>query len=343
MNYEDNNINDISDNNVNGGFVKSSMHKDKKEGSFKNLLKQKLPRAIIFDWDNTIVNMRGVYQNAAKNALSKLKNGSWHIDVISSKSHHSNDMNAIINTLNNPENNQMHYNMIVTNVKKNSIIASLNENYGVDYHHHSLCNKNEIHLLNGVISSICPEELWILNDMKLQKDSFHEHIFHGSPIVFHISNDNLNEFSQVQSGIIQDCHNSNIENILLFDGVIDLFNLCLNMEIPMFIVSNKDGNVVRSEAKFLGVDSFFTEIVGANDTEFVKPSIKPVMHALRNHQNIRLNECWFVGDSIFDMQTAVNMNCLGVAVHSRCMSSNTLNLDCTSHIKDVLNEIRWIV
>lgn len=333
-------MNDVI-NNVSEGTSREILKQKlpKQKFPIQTLPMQKLPKAIIFDWDNTIVNMRGIYQNAAKNALGKLKNGNWHIDVISSKHHYSNDIDSIINTLNDPGNSGMHYNMIVTNVKKNSIIDSLNDSYGVDYYHHSLCNKNDIHLLNGVVNSIRPEELWILDDMKLQKDSFHEHIFHGSPIVFHISNDDLNEFSQVQSGIIQDCHNSNIENILLFDGVIDLFNLCLNMNIPMFIVSNKDGNVVRFEAKYLGVDSFFVEIVGANDTGFVKPSIKPVMHALRNHNNIPLSECWFVGDSIFDMQTAKNMNCLGVAVHSRCMSSNTLNLDCTSHIKDVLSDI----
>lgn len=301
-----------------------------------------LPEAIIFDWDNTIVNMRSIYQDAMINYTQYISEKDWNLEIISSLSHFNNNQELIEKILylnSNSNDDSLHYNVIFTNTKKHLLQEKLKNTYNNEYFYNTMCNVNEIDTIRSALQNKKPEELWALRDINLQQNSFHEYIFHGSPLVIHICNDNPEQFNHLELFIADKCHKGNIDKIQLFDGIIDLLELCKKLSIPLFIVSNKNGDIVRTEAHILKIDHYFEKIVGANDTPYLKPSIEPALFALKEHQKISLEKCWFVGDSIFDTQTANNMNCLGIAVHHRCMSQDTLNLKCTSHITHIIHTI----
>ena len=78
--------------------------------------------------------------------------------------------------------------------------------------------------------------------------------------------------------------------------------------LPVGIVSNKTGYLLRAEVAYLGWDNFFTAIVGAGDAAQDKPEPDPIYLCL-NGSGINSNESgwphvWFVGDAPSDLECA---------------------------------------
>ncbi len=87
--------------------------------------------------------------------------------------------------------------------------------------------------------------------------------------------------------------------------------------IPLFIVSNKQGELLRQETERLGWSERFEGIVGAGDTPLAKPSRDPVDYALSqgglNADNLAF---WFVGDTDVDVACARASGCTPVLVRA---------------------------
>lgn len=101
-----------------------------------------------------------------------------------------------------------------------------------------------------------------------------------------------------------------LEKIILLPKAIDLINMLYEKNIPLFIVSNKTGDMVRVEADNLKIADKFLKIVGSQDTNFDKPHKAPVDFALNDTGiNPQKDLVWFVGDTITDMECALHSGC----------------------------------
>ena len=89
--------------------------------------------------------------------------------------------------------------------------------------------------------------------------------------------------------------------------------------LPLGVVSNKQGPLLRQEAEHLGWAARFLAVVGAGDAEADKPSAAPLLLAL-SRMGLRASpRIWYVGDTGVDMLAARAAGCtavlLGDAAH----------------------------
>ncbi|AIL65142.1 phosphoglycolate phosphatase [Rickettsiales bacterium Ac37b] len=111
----------------------------------------------------------------------------------------------------------------------------------------------------------------------------------------------------------------------------NLFLLPLAKEVLLFlrqnpyihigVVSNKIGTSLREEVSLLQLDTFFTKLIGSQDTTHDKPSVMPVLAALEG-SNIEIGqEVWLIGDSVIDIECAHNANCTPILYGNTSKSS----------------------
>ena len=74
--------------------------------------------------------------------------------------------------------------------------------------------------------------------------------------------------------------------------------------LPMGVVSNKQGPLLRAEAVHLGWDRHFGPLIGAGDAVADKPSPAPILMALEALGLSPADDIWYVGDTALDMQAA---------------------------------------
>ncbi|MFM7612013.1 MAG: HAD family hydrolase, partial [Alphaproteobacteria bacterium] len=74
--------------------------------------------------------------------------------------------------------------------------------------------------------------------------------------------------------------------------------------LPMGVVSNKQGPLLRAEALHLGWDRHFGPLIGAGDAAADKPSPAPILMALDALGLSPAPDIWYVGDTALDMQAA---------------------------------------
>lgn len=103
-----------------------------------------------------------------------------------------------------------------------------------------------------------------------------------------------------------------LKELSLLPGVTELLDLASDHKIPLGIVSNKNGDILRKEIEFLGWENRFFSVIGSGDTSEDKPSCVPVLQALKegNHQDFE--KVWFVGDSPIDLECARKTGCYPV-------------------------------
>jgi len=84
--------------------------------------------------------------------------------------------------------------------------------------------------------------------------------------------------------------------------------------VPLGIVSNKLGELLRREVAHLGWTDRFRGIVGAQDAAVDKPDPAPVL-LLLNHMQIKANAgVWMVGDTDVDIRAGLAAGCSAVLV-----------------------------
>lgn len=82
------------------------------------------------------------------------------------------------------------------------------------------------------------------------------------------------------------------------------------------VVSNKNGRFLRAEADRLGWTGYFGRLVGAQDAEFDKPHVAPVLMALQPAGIEPGPDVWFVGDADIDMECAHGAGMVPVLIGS---------------------------
>ena len=97
-------------------------------------------------------------------------------------------------------------------------------------------------------------------------------------------------------------------------GAADALGQLVEAGIYLGVVSNKTGRLLRAEAKHLGWDSHFGQIIGAGDAQRDKPAPDPVVMALRDSSVEPGLTVWFAGDAEIDLECAQNSGCIPVLV-----------------------------
>ena len=95
-----------------------------------------------------------------------------------------------------------------------------------------------------------------------------------------------------------------IERLCPLDGAETMLQNLTDFDIYLGVVSNKNGEYLRTEAKHLGWDRYFRTLVGASDAELDKPDPKPVDMALKPSGILRGPNVWFAGDASIDLECA---------------------------------------
>ena len=97
----------------------------------------------------------------------------------------------------------------------------------------------------------------------------------------------------------------------------DLLQALGNANIPLYIVSNKRGDVMRREVAHLGWSERFVSCIGSFDAPRDKPFADPVDIALaKGGLKSGSKAIWFVGDTHIDMECAAATGCTGILIHN---------------------------
>ena len=97
----------------------------------------------------------------------------------------------------------------------------------------------------------------------------------------------------------------------------------MKKNIPLFVVSNKRGDLLRKEVDYLSWNRYFNKIVGAGDCSKDKPAAVTVATALGHAGLNPSKDVWFVGDSAVDMECANNSGCTALLFETKS-GKNTL-------------------
>jgi phosphoglycolate phosphatase len=82
--------------------------------------------------------------------------------------------------------------------------------------------------------------------------------------------------------------------------------------LPLGVVSNKQGPLLRAEATHLGWVERFGAVIGAGDAAADKPDAAPILLALKRMGRSVSPTVWYVGDTALDMQAARAAGCVAV-------------------------------
>lgn len=116
--------------------------------------------------------------------------------------------------------------------------------------------------------------------------------------------------------IFTECYQQNSELLDALPGALSLLQSNKHLNIPMAVISNKRGEILRREITRLGWESFFHVAIGSGDLQEDKPSPMPVYHVLKKMKLFASTNIWFVGDAPVDWQCAEASGCLPIPIGS---------------------------
>ena len=131
-------------------------------------------------------------------------------------------------------------------------------------------------------------------------------------------------------------------DILMCSGAKEVLELVQQQKIPTVIVSNKFGENLRREVKRLKLEKYFTRVVGAGDCEYDKPHPAMVHLALEGiSSNTQVQDKWFIGDSIIDMECAHAANCTAILYGTKQSKFNCTA--CVHNHYELMNIIKKVI
>jgi phosphoglycolate phosphatase len=123
---------------------------------------------------------------------------------------------------------------------------------------------------------------------------------------------------------------------------LDFIKLAYSKNIYLSIVSNKSGDFLREEVDILGIGKYFKTIIGAMDAESDKPSIAPMLLAMKD-SGITINkDIWYIGDNIGDMDFANNIGCTKIFYGCDFNDSIKIKYNDVTHFNDYHNLINYL-
>lgn len=111
-----------------------------------------------------------------------------------------------------------------------------------------------------------------------------------------------------------DFRKHHLPSLKRIEGAAELLDFLNQHGVIIAVCSNKNGDLLRREAKHLGWTHYFTCLVGAQDAEKDKPDPAPVRLIRRVNHLPAVTPIWFVGDTSADMICARRSNCLPVGI-----------------------------
>lgn len=162
------------------------------------------------------------------------------------------------------------------------------------------------------------KEPWGLEKVR---DNVHKSMRESFPEIF---GKNWEEAGEVYKNTYRSIH---LNKLRFLENSLNLIKKIHEKEILQFVISNKIGLTLRKETKQLEVDNFFFAVVGAHDANADKPSKDPVELAiLGSDLKLGVDEIWFVGDTIADVECGYNSGCTPIVYgHSSCEISKTIS------------------
>ena len=103
-----------------------------------------------------------------------------------------------------------------------------------------------------------------------------------------------------------------LEKLDPLPGSAEMLAALADRRLPLAVVSNKLGRLLRKEAAHLGWDRHFIGVVGAGDAARDKPALDPIELALAETGLAPGPEIWFVGDTDIDLRCATAGGCTAV-------------------------------
>ncbi len=113
-------------------------------------------------------------------------------------------------------------------------------------------------------------------------------------------------------------------------GALETLEWLRTRNVPLFVVSNKKGTYLRREVSQMGWSNRFSAVVGAEDTLHDKPARDPVDLALSMARIIPNKSVWFIGDSVTDIQCALNSGCTPIGFGNTPFGDSFQNLSKVS-------------
>jgi phosphoglycolate phosphatase-like HAD superfamily hydrolase len=98
-------------------------------------------------------------------------------------------------------------------------------------------------------------------------------------------------------------------NYTLVPGVVDFLEELKKKKIPSIVISNRNGNAVRLEAKRNNLIKYFNGVFGEHDFKgIVKPNVD-FMKLSAQKSSIKYNSCWIIGDGDTDIEIGIASGC----------------------------------
>lgn len=135
-------------------------------------------------------------------------------------------------------------------------------------------------------------------------------------------------------------HYKNVElnQLTLCEGVPEVLEFFKSIKIPMGIVSNKKGMLLRQEVEHFKLKSYFSAVIGAEDAAQDKPSPAPLFLALQEMSIEPGLHVWMVGDTPIDYQAGINAGCYPIYIGEGKTFPNTiLKLNELVNLYDQIN------
>ena len=96
-----------------------------------------------------------------------------------------------------------------------------------------------------------------------------------------------------------------IDEVQIFDGLIDVFEMLKNLGVKLAIVTSRKRHELDKLVSTFNLESYFDYTVSIDDTENPKPSAEP-LKKLMELADCTHKEILFVGDSLADIKCAEN-------------------------------------
>lgn len=110
-------------------------------------------------------------------------------------------------------------------------------------------------------------------------------------------------------------YTNHLDYFKLMPGSKELVEFLHQQRIPMSVISNKLGPVLRREIAHLGWESYFYKVIGSKDCPEDKPSPVVVEEALNGLSIEARHHVWFVGDMAIDMECAHKSSLIPILLH----------------------------
>lgn len=117
-----------------------------------------------------------------------------------------------------------------------------------------------------------------------------------------------------------------LDHLKFLPGAQELLFFLKDEKIPMGVVSNKRGDVLRQQVVHLLGDSFFEATIGAGDTERDKPAPDMAMLAIQQMHVQQGKDVWFLGDSPVDWRCAKSAGCFAVSIGHKTGNHEEMDL-----------------